>query len=765
VIVSAFFVVSWANFFFSLYVSNFSADGVYRDDSRASNPAFSGPSERRPCFYTASPMHDHERSPAGRARVLIAFSALALSAAVLVSDLDAAGSFLFPLDDAYIYLQYAARAAEGHPFSYGPGEPPSTGMTSLLYPALLALPARAGLRGDALAIFAFALGAVFLAGSGLLVRRLVSRACPPAVATCSALLVLGTGPCLWGILSGMEIGMTVFLFLLCAETLAGETEAGRLRVSPFLLALLCFSRPEAMLFALALSALVLFWTRTSSPGLLRGRTLLLVPFLAPVALAVLDLALTGRIGPDSARPKSPLYTPEYAPGFHAVVALRFLGSVAEGLFTGSFVPRGAPGFSPQAALAFVPPLAAVLFAAAVAHGLGRELRARRPGPHLLLGGWFLSGLLAVALLSGSSSHHFRYVLPYLVGLVALLPPGADALASRLAAVAPRVGRRGIFALAAVFLLLWQLRTSVDFIERYGREARGFVEYRDAALWMRDRLPPRERVAILDAGLVGYLSECRLVDLYGLTTAAMAPSSVFWADWAGSKFEVMASWPEEERPRYFLAHRIRWDENGDEAHLDPFRGRAVKTFPPPPRGVPTVGQALTLWEIDWDRLAPAPAPCRAAVDGLRLLDSLNIADVSSEGAHGWRFVPFHSGTFTSNRILSLDCADGRHAADGARGIRGSATFSLDAHGVEEALLVLRVVGPPGKVNIDANGSSVGAVVLDGDPARWSEPTLRIPARVLRAGRNSIRLSGTFLIGRLWLFGEDRGAVARRAGLVR
>jgi len=77
-------------------------------------------------------MHDHERSPAGRARVLIAFSALALSAAVLVSDLDAAGSFLFPLDDAYIYLQYAARAAEGHPFSYGPGEPPSTGLTSLL---------------------------------------------------------------------------------------------------------------------------------------------------------------------------------------------------------------------------------------------------------------------------------------------------------------------------------------------------------------------------------------------------------------------------------------------------------------------------------------------------------------------------------------------------------------------------------------------------------------------------------------------------------
>jgi len=695
-------------------------------------------------------MHDHERPPAGRARVLIVFSALALSVLVLVSDLDAAGSFLFPLDDAYIYLQYATRAAEGHPFSYGPGEPPSTGMTSLLYPALLALPALAGLRGDALAIFAFALGAAFLAGSGLLVRRLVSRVSPPAVATCSALLVIGTGPCLWGMLSGMEIGLTVFLFLLCAETLIGEMEAGRLRFSPVLLGLLCFTRPEAMGWAVALSALVLFWTRGGPSARLSGRGFLLIPLAAPVALLILDFSLTGRLGPDTARPKSPLFMPEYAPGFHAAVAGRFLGSVAEGLFTGSFVPRGLPGFSAQAALPFVPPLAALLFAAAVRHGLDPEFRARRPGPHLLLGGWFLCGLLAVAVLSGASTHHFRYVLPYLVGLVALLPPGADAVASHLAAVAPRLGRRGLFTLAAALLLLWQLRTSVDFIERYGREARGFVEYRDAALWMRERLPPRERVAILDAGIVGYLSKRRLVDLYGLTTAAMAPSSVFWADWAGSKFEVMASWPEEERPRYFLAHRVRWDENGDEAHLDPFRARAVKTFPPPPRGVPTVGEALTLWEIDWGRLAPAPAPCRAAVEGRRLLDSLNVADVSDERAHGWRFVPLHSGTFTSNRVLSLDCGDGRRAADGVRGVLGSATFFLDAGGGEEALLVVRVAGPPGKVNIDVNGSSVGAVVLDGDSIRWSEPGFRIPAGTLRPGHNTIRLSGTFLIGRVWLF---------------
>jgi hypothetical protein len=293
---------------------------------------------------------------------------------------------------------------------------------------------------------------------------------------------------------------------------------------------------------------------------------------------------------------------------------------------------------------------------------------------------------------------------------------------------------------------------VDFVERYGREARGFVEYRDAATWMRDRLPADERTAILDAGIVGFRSERRLVDLYGLTTAAMAPSTVFWADWAGSKFEVMASWQGKERPRYFLAHRTRWDENGDDAHLDPFRGRAVKVFEPPPRGVPTIGQALTLWEIDWTRLEPSPGPCAAGASGRPVLDAINVADVASERSHGWRFLPREAGTFTSNRVLTLACREGRRAADGVRGVDGSAAFTLDAPAAGPARLALRLAGPAGTVRVDVNGTPVGDAVLEGDPARWNEPVLRIPDGLLKKGRNAFRVSGTFLVGHAWLLGD-------------
>ena len=299
--------------------------------------------------------------------------------------------------------------------------------------------------------------------------------------------------------------------------------------------------------------------------------------------------------------------------------------------------------------------------------------------------------------------------------------------------------------------MWQLRTSVDFVERYGSEARGLLEYREAAAWMRDHLPPGERTAILDAGIIGAFSERRLVDLYGLTTAAMAPSTVFWADWAGSKYEVMAGWPSAERPRTFLAHRVRWDENGDEAHLDPFRGRALRTFASPPRGVPTIGQDLTVWEIDWARLAPAPAPCGAP--DARILDAINVADVASERAHAWRAPSRRAGTFTSNRVLSLACGDAGRAADGVRGVDGNAEFTLEAPG-GPAVLVLRAVGPAGTVRVEVNGAPAGEVVLDGAPGRWSEPSLAIPDGVLRNGKNRFRIAGTLLAGHVWLLGGAR-----------
>jgi len=50
------------------------------------------------------------------------------------------GELSLPLDDSFIYLQYARVIAQGHPFVYSPGNAPTTGATSLLWPFLLLPP-------------------------------------------------------------------------------------------------------------------------------------------------------------------------------------------------------------------------------------------------------------------------------------------------------------------------------------------------------------------------------------------------------------------------------------------------------------------------------------------------------------------------------------------------------------------------------------------------------------------------------------------------
>ncbi|HSB35491.1 MAG TPA: hypothetical protein VLH41_01360, partial [Thermoanaerobaculia bacterium] len=235
------------------------------------------------------------------------------------------------------------------------------------------------------------------------------------------------------------------------------------------------------------------------------------------------------------------------------------------------------------------------------------------------------------------------------------------------------------------------------------------------------------------------------------------SSVFFADWIGSKYETLASWPGERRPRYFLAHKVRYDERGDEGHLAPFRTRPVVSFGGPPPGVPTVGIDLTLWEIDWERLAPAPQPCTAAgreAAGGRLVDSLNVADVEDEARHRRRFEARRPGVFGSNRLVVASCGPGVTAADGVRGVPGAEVFEMEVPEPAALRLVLRTAFARGPIEVEVGGVRIGALAVPGDPSRWTETILEIPAENVRSGRNRFRASGEFQSARYWLFRKDR-----------
>src|SRR6266545_2485876 len=82
------------------------------------------------------------------------------------------GHFVPQVVDLYLVCQYARALAEGHPFRYNPGDPATTGATSLLHTALLAVPHAVGIRGEGLVAFAILSGVVFYCLSVALALRI-----------------------------------------------------------------------------------------------------------------------------------------------------------------------------------------------------------------------------------------------------------------------------------------------------------------------------------------------------------------------------------------------------------------------------------------------------------------------------------------------------------------------------------------------------------------------------------------------------------------
>ena len=82
------------------------------------------------------------------------------------------GRLSLPLDDAFIYFQYARQAAAGHFLQYNIGDMPTAGATSLLYMLLLVPGFVLGLDGMTVAVYALALGCGLLGLSAHLVLAL-----------------------------------------------------------------------------------------------------------------------------------------------------------------------------------------------------------------------------------------------------------------------------------------------------------------------------------------------------------------------------------------------------------------------------------------------------------------------------------------------------------------------------------------------------------------------------------------------------------------
>jgi len=656
---------------------------------------------------------------------------LLVSAAFVALLLQATGGrFVPPVADLYVVCQYARAMAEGHPFRYHAGEPPSTGATSLLHTAWLALGWRVGFRGHALVGFAVATAAALFAATCAIGARLAARLSGPAAGRLAGALIALGGPVAWGFLYGSDIALFLCLATWLFERLVATW--GRPGATSALLAagLLALARPEGLPIALALGVV---WLARG------GGVRSLAPAATGLALVALNRALTGSWLSSSAADKS-LFAAYGLEGGLALLA-EYVVDVLRGLLLG-FYPSQAPvGLARGwASLAF-PPLGLVLVLAA----LQRSGTAVRLWVAIVAGVWLLG---APNLFLGV--HFNRYLLWAFPSLLVLVAVGLARL----------LDVRAFRWAAGLFLLLGAastLRFALLDAEMAGNLARRELE---AARFIAASLPESAVVANA-ATSVEYLTQRRSVNLHGVTTPAFFGGRA--AEREASMLEALGRLPAAERPGYLLSSERAQDS---QASL-----RSLVALPPLFRSSSLSDDELLLFATRFDALDAASSvrspEVLASLAGLREVDRLNVGDPRDEASHDYRATSRLGGLQLFAGVRVAPDAQGATLLDAGRPVLGAESFRL-RHGRGDLALVLRTAAslaapvwrPSGAsrhelafdrvdLSLLAEGREALRVELAPGPG-WEERALRVPAALLGGGATRFELRGRFASFRYWAF---------------
>ena len=201
------------------------------------------------------------------------------------------GHFVAQASDLYVVAQYAKAMAEGHPFQYNAGEAPTTGATSLLHTAILALAHALGARGEGLVAFAVLFGATLYLASIPLAARVARRLAGEREGLLAGGLVALGGPVVWGYLYGSDIALFLFLALLLLDRWLAWWSGGSATGLAVAGTLVALARPEGLPMALVLGAASLGRPAPAAPR--RERLLPWLPVAAGLLVLALQRALTG----------------------------------------------------------------------------------------------------------------------------------------------------------------------------------------------------------------------------------------------------------------------------------------------------------------------------------------------------------------------------------------------------------------------------------------------------------------------------------------
>jgi hypothetical protein len=661
--------------------------------------------------------------------------------------------FVAPIVDFYVVAQYARAMAEGHPFQYNAGEPGTTGSTSLLHTAVLALAHALGARGEGLVAFAMLLGAACYVTSTLLSRRIGERAAGPRTGGLAGAMVALGGPVVWGFLYGSDVALFMLLSLLLLERMLAEWE----RPAPYGIlsagALIGLARPEGLPLGLVLGAALILLGPARTLG---WRIAAWAPGGAGLLVLSVNRWATGSWLGTSMADKS------LVDAYGVTESLGLLAAygqdVLRGLLLGFYPAQARVGFAEGFSPFFLPPLGLLLVLTALAN----------PAPAVRTPLRVFAGMVALVFVLVSPNvfmgvHFNRYLLFAFPALLALTAVGLEKVTAGLANGEAAVERR-YHRLGAGACLVFGLLSTLRFASIYADMA-GSVYRRDvaAARFISEKLPRGVTMANL-ATSVEYLTGHRNVNLHGVTSPAFLGNRK--AEREAGMLESLRRLPREERPPYLITSVSAQAGHPVLAELvDPVPLFETSSFSDEIQIFRTRYAALEHGEN------PLAAETREAIQGLAEVDRLNLCDSEDERRHRYGFRSGLGNLRLYGTARGADqVVDGVpvRVIDAGRAILGEETFEARVRPGRNLTIVLRSAGgadvtvlrasgsgrfhidlAEAQLRVEVEGRTVTSSAWRPGPG-WDERVLRIPAEHVAGERIQIRVVGRYVAYRYWLF---------------
>jgi len=436
--------------------------------------------------------------------------------------------FSAPLDDAFIYLQYAKNLAKGSFFEFVRGQGYSSGATSFLY-AIILLPFAFILQGSSLLIVVtYIIGGICLFLSCYFIYKILIRINLEKIFSIFGAMFFATnGNILWGYFSGMEIPIFSTLIIIILYHILTDN----IKAQVLFLCFLSLVRPEGFFLAVFYFFIQIFNFLLNNKK--QNIFVYFLPLIPGILYFIINKIFTGDFMPNTMRSKSdfamyyPVWTEILSNGLQKY--FNFLYEIYNGEKEHWFLHYSF-----------------FIFVFGIAAGLGNEIITKKFKFFTTAFVWFFLGTISTVFSSFFFVHNYRYALPFMVIFLIVFIYGLYNLLNRLDFNSKN--SKNIFYFSIIFLFFsFNIFTIFANLINFGRDCKAiYSQSISAGKWIKENLPRDAKVAINDIGAITFFSDAKIFDLVGLVTNGQA--EVFRNGIAGV-YEKL----ERVKPDYFMVH--------------------------------------------------------------------------------------------------------------------------------------------------------------------------------------------------------------------